>query len=68
MSGAPMAVGLALIVGYWLDVVAASSLIEIQTSLACPMMLAIMLLRFRLYASHHTRHHAHDGRPLEPAQ
>lgn len=67
MSGAPMAVGLALIVGYWLDVVAESSLIEIQTSLACPMMLAIMLLHFPLYASHHTRHHPHAGRSLEPA-
>lgn len=58
MSGATMAVGLALIVGYWLDIVARSSLIEVQTSLACPVMIAVMLARFRLYSSH-MRHHAH---------
>ena len=57
MSGATMAVGLALIVGYWLDIVAASSLIEVQTSLACPVMIAVMLLRFRLYSTH--TQHAH---------
>ena len=36
MSGAPMAVGLTLILGYWLDLVAKNSLIEVQTSLSCP--------------------------------
>jgi hypothetical protein len=52
MSGSTMAVGLLLILAYWLDVVAKGSLVEIQTSLACPLMLAVMLLRFRLYAGH----------------
>jgi hypothetical protein len=58
MSGSTMLVGLLLIAGYWLDIVAKSSLIEVQASLACPVMLAVMLLRFRLYSSH-TRRHAH---------
>ena len=58
MSGATMIVGLALIAGYWLDLVAKSSLIEVQTSLACPIMLAVMLLRFRLYSSY-PGHHEH---------
>jgi len=53
MSGATMLVGLTLILGYWLDVVAKSSLIEVQASLACPVMLAVMLARFRLYSSPH---------------
>jgi len=57
MSGATMFVGLTLIVGYWLDLVATSSLIEVQTSLACPVMLAVMLARFRLYSGSHG--HAH---------
>jgi hypothetical protein len=58
MSGATMAVGLVLIVGYWLGIVAAESLIEVQTSLACPVMLAVMLVRFPLY-SRHTGHRRH---------
>jgi hypothetical protein len=57
MAGAPMLVGLTLIVGYWLDLVASSSLIEVQTSLACPVMLAVMLARFRLYSHQHRRAH-----------
>jgi hypothetical protein len=59
MSGSTMAVGLLLIVAYWMDLIARDSLIEIQTSLACPMMLAAMLLRFRLYSSSHPARHAH---------
>jgi hypothetical protein len=57
MSGATMLVGLTLIVGYWLGLVAQSSLIEVQTTLACPVMLAVMLARFRLYSSPHGRAH-----------
>ena len=57
MSGPTMLVGLLLILGYWLDIIAKSSLIDLQTSLACPVMLAAMLLRCRLYSSH-TAHHA----------
>jgi hypothetical protein len=59
MSGSTMVVGLLLIVAYWLDLVAKSSLIQVQTSLACPLMLAVMLFRFRLYSSSHRHHHAH---------
>ena len=59
MAGATMSTGLLLIVAYWLGIVAKSSLIEIQTSLACPVMLAVMLLRFRLYSAPHAARHAH---------
>lgn len=59
MAGATMAVGLLLICAYRLDLVAQASLIPIQTSLACPVMLAVMLPRFRLYSAAHTAHHAH---------
>lgn len=58
MSGATMIVGLLIIVAFWLDIVAKDGLIELQTSLACPVMLAVMLVRFRLYAgtmAHHAR-------------
>lgn len=60
MSGSTMVVGLLLIAAYWSDVVARDSLVEIQTSLACPVMLAMMLFRFRVYSAGHsgstTRH------------
>lgn len=57
-----MATGLLLIAAYRLGLVAAGSLIEIQTSLACPVMLAVMLLRFRLYSAPHTGQHVHASR------
>jgi hypothetical protein len=59
MAMPTMATGLLLVAAYWLDVVAKGSLIEIQTSLACPVMVAVMLLRFRLYAAPHAAHHVH---------
>jgi hypothetical protein len=52
MAGATAATGLLLIAGYWLDVVPGDRLIETQTSLACPVMVVVMLARFRLYAGH----------------
>jgi hypothetical protein len=58
MAGVTMLVGLTLIVGYWLDLVATNSLIEIQARLACPVMLAVMLARFRFYSRPHS--HAHE--------
>jgi hypothetical protein len=58
MSGSTMVVGLLLIVAYWLDLIAKSSLIQVQTGLACPLMLAVMLFRFQLYSTSHPRHHA----------
>lgn len=58
MSGSAMLVGLLLIAGYRLDLIAASNLLQVQTSLACPIMLAVMLARFPLYSGHvgHTGH------------
>jgi hypothetical protein len=61
MAGSTMAVGLLLIAAYWADLIATDSLIEVQTSLACPVMIAAMLVRFRLYSGSHTAHHAHAG-------
>ena len=58
MAGSTMVVGLALIAAYWMDLVARDSLVEIQTSLACPVMLAVMLVRFRLYSGSHAAHSA----------
>jgi hypothetical protein len=58
MAGSTMVVGLLLIAAYWLDIIPKTSLIEVQTSLACPVMLAVMLFRFRLYSGHHG-HRAH---------
>jgi hypothetical protein len=62
MSGSTMVAGLLLIAGYQLGIIAKSSLIELQTGiLACPLMLAVMLARFRLYSTSHQRHHAHPA-------
>lgn len=61
MAGSTMVVGLALIAAYWMDLVARTSLVEIQTSLACPVMVAVMLVRFRLYSGSHTAHSAPDS-------
>jgi hypothetical protein len=58
MAGSTMVIGLLLIAAYWLGIVPKSSLIEVQTSLACPVMLAVMLFRFRLYSGHQS-HRAH---------
>jgi hypothetical protein len=52
------ATGLLLIAAYWLDLLAADRLIEIETGLACPVMLAVMLLRFPLYSAPHPAHRA----------
>jgi len=56
MSGSTMILGLLLITAYWMDLIARDSLIETQAGAACPLMLGIMLLRPRLYASHHAVH------------
>jgi hypothetical protein len=60
MAGSTMVVGLLLIAAYWLGIVPKSSLIDVQTSLACPVMLVVMLFRFRLYSGHQG-HHAHTA-------
>jgi hypothetical protein len=54
MAGSTMVLGLALIAAYRMDLIARDSLVEVQTSLACPAMIAVMLLRFRLYSSSHS--------------
>jgi hypothetical protein len=60
MSGSTMVAGLLLIAGYWLGIIAQGSLMGLQTGLlACPLMLAVMLVRFRLYSTSHKHHHAH---------
>jgi hypothetical protein len=60
MSGSTMVAGLLLIAAYWLGIIAQSSLMGLQTGLlACPLMLAVMLVRFPLYSTSHKRHHAH---------
>jgi hypothetical protein len=56
MAGSTMVVGLALIAAYWMDLIARTSLVEVQASLACPVMLAVMLVRFRLYSGSHSAH------------
>jgi len=58
MSIPPLAVGALAIVGYWSDVIGKRGLIEIQARLACPVMLVVMLFRYRLYsgASAHDTH------------
>jgi hypothetical protein len=62
MAGSTMVVGLVLIVAYWMDLVAKTSLVDVQTSLACPVMLAVMLVRFRLYSGSHSAHSASEAR------
>jgi hypothetical protein len=57
MSGATMVAGLLLIAAYWLGLLARSELLPLQTGLlACPLMLAVMLARFRLYSGEHAHH------------
>jgi hypothetical protein len=54
MAGSTMVVGLVLIPAYWMELIARTSLVEVQVSLACPVMLAVMLVRFRLYSGSHS--------------
>jgi len=56
MAGSTVVVGLALVVAYRTGFVARDSLVDVQTSLACPVMVAVMLLRFRLYSAGHAHH------------
>lgn len=62
MAGSTMVVGLALIAAYWMDIVGRTNLVELQTSLACPVMVAVMLMRFRLYSGEHSMHSVHEAR------
>lgn len=62
MSSCTMVTGLLLVVAYWMDLVAGDSMIEIQTRLACPIMLIAMLFRFRRYSSSHSPRYADAAR------
>lgn len=59
MSGATMAVGILLIALAWFGIIARASAFEWLRSLACPIMLAVMLLRFNLYSGRAGGHHSH---------
>lgn len=56
MSGATVLVGVLLIGGFWLGVISQHGLIEWQIRLACPVMVAVMLLRAGFYSQTHTAH------------
>lgn len=56
MAATTVVTAVALIVGYLAGFIDRGSLIEIQTSLACPLMLAVMVPRFRLYSADHHHH------------
>lgn len=56
MSGATVLAGAVMIVGYAVGAVPASRLTTGVCCLACVLMIADMLLHFRLYASHPARH------------
>lgn len=58
MAGSSVLAGAAMISGYSLGIVAATSLIPGVCGLACAAMIGVMLFRFPLYASH-TGHHEH---------
>ena len=56
MAGSTAIAGAVMITGYALGVVPASELTSGVCGLACVLMIADMLFRFRLYASHPARH------------
>ena len=56
MAGSTVLAGAVMIVGYAVGVVPASRLTSGVCGLACVLMIADMLLRYRLYASHPARH------------
>ena len=56
MSGATVVVGLLLLGGFWFGTVPASGLIRWQLNLACPVMFAVMLVRFPFYSQGHAAH------------
>ncbi len=58
MSGATVLVGVLLIGGFWLGIISQHGLIEWQIRLACPVMVAVMLLRAGFYSQTHTAHHS----------
>lgn len=61
MAGSTVAAGAVMLGGYAAGLVAPSDVVGGTCGLACLAMIAVMALRFRLYASH-TSHHAHASR------
>ncbi|SES49007.1 hypothetical protein SAMN05216199_0270 [Pedococcus cremeus] len=59
MAGSTIAAGAVMLTGYAAGVVPADALVGGTCGLACVAMVAVMLFRFRLYASH--AHHAPSG-------
>ena len=58
MASAPMGLGIVLIALGLLGLIPVSGMFELEASLACPVMLVPMLLRFNHYAGS-MNHHAH---------
>jgi hypothetical protein len=58
MAGSTVVAGALMLVGYAAGLVPAAELVPGTCGLACVAMIAVMLLRFRLYASHAHRAHA----------
>jgi hypothetical protein len=58
MSGATLLVAVLLIAGFWLGLVSQDGLINWQMRLACPVMIAVMLLRVDFYSHSHATHHS----------
>lgn len=56
MSGATMAAGILLITAAWLGLISTSSPFDWLRSMACPIMLAVMLFRFNLYSGRSGQH------------
>lgn len=56
MAGATMALGVVAVAGYALGAVAGKEVLEVVIRFACPVMLAVMLPRFRYYSARHGAH------------
>jgi hypothetical protein len=56
MVGSTVASGAVMILGYLVGIVATRELVPGVCGLACVAMIAVMLARFRMYASHTGRH------------
>ena len=60
MAGSTVLAGVVMITGYAVGIVPASELTSGVCGLACALMIADMLFRFRVYASHTARHAHRD--------
>ena len=60
MAGSTVLAGVVMITGYAVGLIPASELTSGVCGLACALMIADMLVRFRFYASHTARHAHRD--------